>query len=243
MKKRIIAVVLALFASVSFSIIPLYSQNNLNGYEWLEGFWFGEYDDEYAFIKIAKDYYQIVGNRWNDGTKIEELEKIRINIKVRDEYWTEQSYLSLAESSPLVGIDKKSRSLFVPMGEFETMDLYRININQTALKEGKAKGIDWLYGIWSCESFDRIAMASSLYYIVITPTYYQIGNDKYEYVMKKDKDEEGKEWYCLVDKKDIADYQGSWKEIAGLYFSEDEREVYVYGGFDGDDECQKTISF
>ena len=134
MKKRIIAVVLALFASVSFSIIPLYSQNNLNGYEWLEGFWFGEYDDEYAFIKIAKDYYQIVGNRWDDGTKIEELEKIRINIKVRDEYWTEQSYLSLAESSPLVGIDKKSRSLFVPMGEFETMDLYRININQTALK-------------------------------------------------------------------------------------------------------------
>lgn len=246
MEKRFFTVVFMLFLSASVFITPSRAQNSLKGYEWLEGIWFGVSGDEFAQIKISRNYYQIVGNRWGEETDIEKQERIPIDIKVRYEYWSEESYLSLADRTPLVGIDKNSHTLVIPMGEFESMHLDGVDIDPAALKEGQAQGLGWLYGVWSTESFDRISMTSSISYLVITPTYYKLGEngDWIEYVIKTEKDEEGKVFYCLVDKEDLADYSGSWKEISGFYCPEDEQVVYMFGGVRGwDDEFARLLSF
>ena len=250
MNKRAISATIALILGATCLATISCGQNKLKGYEWLEGNWFWQFAGEYAQIKITRDSYQVFWSRLNEGEKIENQEKHPLDIKVREEYWSENSYLSLSENThPFVGIDTEKRTLLIPVAEYMMMSLNRIDIDPDDLKEGKAKGIDWLYGIWAWESFDRISMESSLSYVVITPKYYKIGDGEWEeiveYVIKKEIDSEGKMWYCLADKNDPEDHTGHWKEYCGVFFPEDEQTVYMYGGAaqGWDDECKKLISF
>lgn len=103
---------------------------------------------------------------------------------------------------------------------------------QNRQKAAAVKGLDWLYGVWEYEDFDYNTMESYMRKIVITPTYTKVGEygDKEEYVIKKDKDDDGKVCYCLVDKKYLADYQGSWYEGSWIYYHEKEQKVYTFIG-------------
>lgn len=238
MKKIFVTAVLSLLLSTSF-LTPACGQNNLKGYEWLEGKWIGvyPYGEEYALINITKDYYQIVNKRWADeddeSKSLYEQEKHPIKIEMTTSHVVDD--LSGPCIDNTIWIGKTAISLV--MGEYEPpMVLERID---TETAEGEK--MKWLYGVWSSESFDRLTMESYETRIVITPKYYKVGErgDMEEYVIKKDKDSDGKVWYCLVNKKYLADNQGSWKEISGLCYPEGEECVYISSGAWGWDECEK----
>lgn len=245
MKKCFVTTALVLVMSVTCYFSPVFGQNKLQGYEWLEGTWYGQTESgsvaEYALIKITNDYYQIVSTRFGDESlSLEEQDKEDYSIEFTKSYIVDDlEGLCIDE---LIRIDKDKHEVFLVMGEYED---YLI-LNRIDAETGWSNELEWLYGVWLCEDFDRIAMEDLNYYIVITPTYYKIGErgNKVEYVIKKEKDVDGKIWCCLVNKEDLADNPDSWKEVSELYYPDNKPLLYTYGGdIEGDVKCEKKASF
>ena len=57
------------------------SDNRLEGYEWLAGNWIGR-NTQQVFVKITPQYYQLVGEMWNEDMNLANAEKKEYVIKV-----------------------------------------------------------------------------------------------------------------------------------------------------------------
>jgi len=102
------------------------NNKSLNGNEWIEGEWYGESEIETIHLNITQQYYQIT--RCEDGEIEEDIweqEKLPIDIKVREFSFSEPPISALSIDDGLF-IDKKDRSLYMPINEYETITLTKI---------------------------------------------------------------------------------------------------------------------
>lgn len=96
------------------------TNNKLQGYEWLEGEWYGESDlnDGAVRVIVTKDYYQIACDWWGDVSQdVKDVEKNDIDIKKRTCIITEPPFTSLSLDES-IWISKKDKNIYLVQGEY-----------------------------------------------------------------------------------------------------------------------------
>lgn len=148
--------------------------NRIKGYEWLEGEWYGDWEDgaEAARMVITKSYYQIVSDRDGDQTKDVRLqEKNDISIKRTHSSLFEFTGLSLAEENEYLWIAPSDHTLFRSMSEYGP-DLIFHKVGPADIPDkgfqGDLKYYSWMEGDWygSVWNYD--------YHLRIFPDGYQL---------------------------------------------------------------------
>lgn len=82
MKRIFYGIIIMLTLSMGLVAISCSSKSSkLEGYEWLEGKWKGD-EVQQIFVNITPQYYQIVGELWDDDMNVGKAEKKNFSIKI-----------------------------------------------------------------------------------------------------------------------------------------------------------------
>ena len=106
--QRILLVVLLSITATSCKT----AVNKLQGYEWIEGQWGGDAVQQ-VFVNITPQYYQIVGEMWDDEMDIAKAEKKSYSIKIlHNATLGDLKGICDGEDSATIYIDESNKSIF-----------------------------------------------------------------------------------------------------------------------------------
>lgn len=109
MKRFIQLTMLVLCLSMISTSCSEKKKSKLEGYEWVEGKW----TSEEVFVRVTPQYYQIVGDLWDEDMDLNNAEKKDFDIKiVNNEFLGDIKGFVENDGSSKVYIDEEEKALF-----------------------------------------------------------------------------------------------------------------------------------
>ena len=103
-------------------------QKDLAGYEWLKGVWAGADHQDFVRLIITDSYYQILAGYY-DGVfdDVSKMDKVAIELANRQDYIRGEGDGTIFGFSNTIGVDVSNKSVYVILGEFQTLGLHKIH--------------------------------------------------------------------------------------------------------------------
>lgn len=112
-----------------FCIILISCTNNaLNGYKWIEGTWEGKDNEYWGVVIVNKTTYKVVNSNQNGSPdEIHSVSEQPISISKILSHITYEKITAINPNCDNVGIDKKTKQIFIILGEYEKLYLKKVN--------------------------------------------------------------------------------------------------------------------